>query len=67
MYSVTLRLRTGVHVELGPRPGVTPKLGSSIEVSYWGRLHLARVTNVAPAKRRPPRSEAVDLIRAEEL
>jgi hypothetical protein len=67
MHRIRLRLRNGAHIETGPRPGITPKLGSPIELSHQGRLYRARVTNVVSMKPQPPRSEAVDFIRAEEL
>jgi hypothetical protein len=67
MYRIRLRLKNGAHIETGPRPGATPKLGSPIELSYQGGLYRARVTNVASMKRQPPRLEAVDLVDAEEL
>ena len=67
MYRIRLKLRTGVHIELGPRPGITPKLGSPLELAYRGRLYRARVTNVVSMKPQPSRSEAVDVVNAEEL
>ena len=67
MHRIRLRLRNGAHIETGPRPGITPKLGSPIELSYQGRLYLGRVTNIASMMPQPPRSEAVDVVHADEL
>jgi hypothetical protein len=67
MYRVKLRLKNRAHIETGPRPGITPKLGSPIELSYRGRLYRGRVTNVASMMPQRPRSEALDVVHADEL
>ena len=67
MYRIKLRLKKVAHIEKSPRPGITPKLGNPIELSYQGRLYLGRVTNIASVMPQPPRSEAVDVVHADEL
>jgi len=67
MYRVRLKLRNGAHIDTGPRPGDTPKLGSPIELSYQGQLHRARVTRASSMKAQTPRSQAIDAIEAEEF